>query len=181
MAPHSAHTHARAPSAFSLHPGCSRFPFLIWLQEDLKGHEIKLSEELGMEYKIRSLDLNFVSKVPFTSCMTVGKSVKFFQGKVHSSQTRAHLKVLMNQESHPEKLFSAELAESIPPLQIYQNYCWPLLEFWLPYFHLNCEFISTMTYSFVSWVLTLMSVASHSLTMHKIIWKKSHDFFFNIG
>lgn len=68
--------------------------------------------------KIRSPDLGFVSKVSFTSCMTLGKSVKVFQGKVHSNQTRAHLKVLMNQESHPQKLFSAELAESIPPFQI---------------------------------------------------------------
>lgn len=124
VAPHPAHTHTGASPAFSPYPGCSRFPFLIRCHGDGDGLEIKLSEELGMVYKIRSPDLGFVSKVSSTSCMTLGKSVKVFQGKVHSHQTRAHLKVLTNQESHPQKLFSAELAESIPPfLKYYQHYC----------------------------------------------------------
>lgn len=183
LAPHPVHTHTGASPAFSPYPGCRRFPFLIWFHEDRDGLEVKSSEELGMVHKIRSPDLGFVSKVSFTSCMTLGKSVKVFQGKVHSSQTRAHLKVLMNQESHPQKLFSAELAEINTPISNITSITSRLLwEFWLPYFHSNCEFISTVTHSFVSWALMLMYLVSHSLTTPKITRKeKSHVFFLNMG
>lgn len=73
-----------------------------------------------MEYKIRSLDLGLSDHCVISS-MNVGKSFKVFQSKVHPNQTKAHLKGLINQESEPIKLFSAELPEPTLPFQIYQH------------------------------------------------------------
>ena len=117
--------------------------------------------------------------------MTLGKSFKVFPSKVHSSQTRAHLKVLMNQNLiHRAVLFcfSYRARWINAPIPNTWAYCLATIGiFWFPYFSLNL-YIHWCSYTFflgnAPWVLMLIYLVSKSLSPPKSYAKIKNIYFF---
>ena len=117
--------------------------------------------------------------------MTLGKSFKVFPSKVHSSQTRAHLKVLMNQNLiHRAVLFcfSYRACWINAPIPNTSAYCSATIGiFWFPYFSLNL-YIHWCSYTFflgnAPWVLMLIYLVSKSLSPPKSYAKIKNIHFF---
>ena len=106
--------------------------------------------------------------------MTLGKSFKVFPSKVCSSQTRAHLKVLMNQNLiHRAVLFcfSYRACWINAPIPNTSAFCLATMGiFWFPYFSLNL-YIHWCSYTFflgnAPWVLMLIYLVSNSISPPK--------------
>ena len=106
--------------------------------------------------------------------MTLGKSFKVFPSKVRSSQTRAHLKVLMNQNLiHRAVLFcfSYRACWINAPIPNTSAFCLATMGiFWFPYFSLNL-YIHWCSYTFflgnAPWVLMLIYLVSNSISPPK--------------
>ena len=119
--------------------------------------------------------------------MTLGKSFKVFPSKVHSSQTRAHLKVFMNQNLiHRAVLFrfSHRACWINAPIPNTSAYCLATMGiFWFPYFSLNL-YIHWCSYTFflgnAPWVLMLIYLVSKSISPPKIICKNKNIYIFSL-